>query len=1090
MHGTGNPRVSDNVYLLSTDHTLIRPRPSQQTAHFKSIGRVNNLDQHIGTAWLFPGRNDRAVTAAHVVSSHYALATGLPKQTSVLSIDFGVLPGSGPVAKVTHLLSCGECCLDGVLPTDVAIVQLEWEAKKLPIYEVIPIVATTAHSDVYVLGYPGMYGNPADMQAFCSVSGVKVITYGRMQPSKLADLVQHTCPTLPGHSGSPVFTVGTDMLLGMHVGMNSERENLFIPWNTIQRYALQHNILKGHDHTQLVCTVTDREITSSFDAFSTALCWVSSPDATDTLGFLVGPTCVFVTAEYLKPPYVKFDGCKQQAMKVTNIPQVGSFLTIKNAESRTPLKLFGSPCLPIVPVIPNYVRMTFLTEKFSVSSVVVTVHSGLVVIPDYLRGANLRGAVLATQVGATVGFLMPNCKAMDIATILNETYRHSPETISSALAWGGPIRNTLPHTMTLILGDAIRSEIDLASPLFAAMMSSPRIQGVIWVGNRIYAPHAWKNSFVTDVPFWEDRYPYFRVLDHAVADTLPLSRHYIIVGVDNFAALNSLFRYAGQSINTLSITYACNAKSLPCIEMVQGCRYLCASYTALLEEVSDWKYPQFRELFRTHLSRLSEWSSIERWLPKNYQADVVFALAADNTNPDDARIARWLLGAKPSLHTSDEPLIPACGSKNVLRIEAAAFFEKVQLHSKENDFPSYYGELFSARLSLRDLLLMRDGGDLPDHLQLAVVKFGLQKLAHLESQYALCKPEDSMDVVGVLQDFRRHQAAFLWIAEFCVESYQKHKTLLPHFLKAIDRLWQIEIPHSTQVKVARAIAQLEILDTLCVKDQQHYHMKVTSLLHTPDEAKKFFSKLTEASISPKFALFRAKLLGKDLHFYKQFLTQEAVKEGTDLPFLIAVLAGIARIALDNKDEKTAHLFLILSRSVACKLHPSHPDVLALSLLKAELILRSTEPQGAIIKLRDVLLHLGQCGHLALQTNDAKKAALLLSGLQVSPNLKACLRRYIALFPWTAPHGGIEALMKNLITSAKTILPSIVAHIPADVWPELFSLVLQHKPEEAICFVLGLCEKFSQMMLAVQTKFDADLVKATQQLAEALKQESV
>lgn len=126
---------------------------------------------------------------------------------------------------------------------DLALLRVEPVSREGPALPGPLAVAATAPADalardVYLVGYPGRDSGRNDpermRQIFADVYDVKRLQPGRtVGYSTRYGAVEHDCSTLGGNSGSPLFDLETDRVVGLHFGGRYGTANYAVPLWTL-----------------------------------------------------------------------------------------------------------------------------------------------------------------------------------------------------------------------------------------------------------------------------------------------------------------------------------------------------------------------------------------------------------------------------------------------------------------------------------------------------------------------------------------------------------------------------------------------------------------------------------------------------------------------------------------------------------------------------------------------------------------------------------------------------------------------------------------------------------------------------------------
>lgn len=230
--------------------------PTQWVQPSSAVGRVNiqggtiggttSAGFHAGTAWYIG--DNLVVTAAHVANEIFDPFGDFPyafqphQSPATSTVDFGVLPG-GPTAHIVRLLAKGQASVVGSMcADDVAVMEIGWDAAmpgNIPALSLASQQGVVASSKVAVLGYPAPgSGTVQIMRTMSGVFGTK-----RLQPGAVMSvdkLIWHTCSTLGGNSGSPMFSMqDPSKVIGLHVGsdyLNGLEYNVAAPLANVLRF--------------------------------------------------------------------------------------------------------------------------------------------------------------------------------------------------------------------------------------------------------------------------------------------------------------------------------------------------------------------------------------------------------------------------------------------------------------------------------------------------------------------------------------------------------------------------------------------------------------------------------------------------------------------------------------------------------------------------------------------------------------------------------------------------------------------------------------------------------------------------------------
>lgn len=196
-----------------------------------SIGRIDREPKaHVGTGFLIA--EDILVTNRHVLHQLTFGVDTIGKGQAV--VKFGQESDrpddEGPVAIV------GVVALEATL--DIALLKIEPQTKPRLVFDAAPVVSSMG---VAAVGYPGEDPrSPAFVPAvYENRLGTKHASPGEVLDVN-DDLVFHDCSTLGGNSGSPVFSLATGKVVGIHRSGTFMYRNKAIPATKVQAFVAPH----------------------------------------------------------------------------------------------------------------------------------------------------------------------------------------------------------------------------------------------------------------------------------------------------------------------------------------------------------------------------------------------------------------------------------------------------------------------------------------------------------------------------------------------------------------------------------------------------------------------------------------------------------------------------------------------------------------------------------------------------------------------------------------------------------------------------------------------------------------------------------
>lgn len=201
---------------------------------FACVGRieVNNHPQYqwVGTGFLV-GPNT-IMTNRHVAAEFVQRGTGkawrfiTPRNARIdFREEFGGL--ASDEHEITGVIGVHE-------KVDLALLKISWASGSHP--QPLPIVAKQPKNivglKVYVVGYPAWDGRRNDPEwirkIFTNIFDVKRLQPGEIKGVK-AYVEDHDCSTLGGNSGSAVFALETQQVVGLHYGGQFQVGNNAVP---------------------------------------------------------------------------------------------------------------------------------------------------------------------------------------------------------------------------------------------------------------------------------------------------------------------------------------------------------------------------------------------------------------------------------------------------------------------------------------------------------------------------------------------------------------------------------------------------------------------------------------------------------------------------------------------------------------------------------------------------------------------------------------------------------------------------------------------------------------------------------------------
>jgi V8-like Glu-specific endopeptidase len=214
----------------------------------KAVGRVSvisgngTVNRPIGTAWFI--RSNVLVTNKHVASS-FAYSNGdfcfrtETGRSNVLGSTIDLLREQGSPENNLELKVNRVIYMDAIL--DLAFLEVESQATNPEPLELD--LTAIVEDNAAVVGYP-MYDGGVTLNLcnmfFDGCYGFKKIACGRILALS-GNRISHSCPTLFGNSGSPLLSLATGNVIGIHYSGEQLVSNYAIPAEKIQKILIDNS---------------------------------------------------------------------------------------------------------------------------------------------------------------------------------------------------------------------------------------------------------------------------------------------------------------------------------------------------------------------------------------------------------------------------------------------------------------------------------------------------------------------------------------------------------------------------------------------------------------------------------------------------------------------------------------------------------------------------------------------------------------------------------------------------------------------------------------------------------------------------------
>ncbi len=244
---TGRPAllIQDGKFFAApADWQILERYRPQIEATLNSVGRIDVIG-HPNLEWIGTGflAADNAIMTNRHVALEFCRQAGAAKWSFITgikpSIDFKEEFGS--LTKAEYLISG----VIGIHPTlDMALLRVEWKlggTNPVTLTVSAEPPKTLVGDDVYVVGYPAWDGRRNDPEPMAKIFS-NIYNVKRLQPGKLIRLegpiAYHDCSTLGGNSGSAVFDLQSQCIVGLHFGGLFQKDN-----QAVALWTLSHDPL-------------------------------------------------------------------------------------------------------------------------------------------------------------------------------------------------------------------------------------------------------------------------------------------------------------------------------------------------------------------------------------------------------------------------------------------------------------------------------------------------------------------------------------------------------------------------------------------------------------------------------------------------------------------------------------------------------------------------------------------------------------------------------------------------------------------------------------------------------------------------------
>lgn len=190
------------------------------------VGRIDGEYGILGSGWLFD--ENRIVTNAHVAVQFCGQSSGSEVVFEIQEPAF-FNNAEQPKRESPFCARLDKLLAYSPLNLDIAIFELKWrEGNRRPGYLSISDRQVTPGSDVMAIGYPADDSREHQFDLLSNFEGDFEVK--RLSPGRVMSVVDdysflHDCSTLGGSSGSPIISLDTGLVVGLHFAGKSEMSN-------------------------------------------------------------------------------------------------------------------------------------------------------------------------------------------------------------------------------------------------------------------------------------------------------------------------------------------------------------------------------------------------------------------------------------------------------------------------------------------------------------------------------------------------------------------------------------------------------------------------------------------------------------------------------------------------------------------------------------------------------------------------------------------------------------------------------------------------------------------------------------------------
>lgn len=212
--------------LMAARHQLRRCIPA--------VGRIDGQARMKGTGWLL--QEDLLITNAHVAKTFLTASSN--KLSFTFDEDVHFDNRNLPDVRAAHQARVSELLSFLADDVDIAVFKLKWlDRPKFEPLE-LDLASYDMEWDIAAIGYPADDGRDRSM-ALLSYFQKKFETK-RLSPGRLLRIddelsFQHDCTTLGGSSGSPIISLSSGKVVGLHYAGNTGEANRAIKSGPLQQ---------------------------------------------------------------------------------------------------------------------------------------------------------------------------------------------------------------------------------------------------------------------------------------------------------------------------------------------------------------------------------------------------------------------------------------------------------------------------------------------------------------------------------------------------------------------------------------------------------------------------------------------------------------------------------------------------------------------------------------------------------------------------------------------------------------------------------------------------------------------------------------